>query len=96
MNMKDVVQSSDVVAGMLLVNATSSKVLIDSGATRSFISQNFIDKLGCETRSLGEALGIVLAKQDKVLVYKVCPQCEVNISGHLFPVTLIPFQLGEF
>lgn len=96
MNMKDAIQSSDVVAGTLLVNATKARVLIDSGATRSFISKDFVAKLGCETRRLNEAMSIILANQDRVLVDQICPQCEIDISGYRFYISLIPFQLGEF
>lgn len=96
MNMNDAMRSSDVVAGTLSVNATSAKVLIDSGATRSFVSKDFVNKLKCDTRMLKEALNIVLSNQDQIPVDRVCLQCEVEISGHLFPVTLIPFRLGDF
>ena len=96
MNMKDAVQSPDVVAGTLSVNTTSAKVLIDSGATRSFISRSFVDKLNCETRLLHEPLSIILANQDRVSVNHICPHCKIEITGHLFPANLIPFQLGEF
>lgn len=96
MNMKDAIQSSDVVAGTLLVNAVKAKVLIDSGATRSFVSKDFISKAGWETRRLTEPLSIILANQDRVLVDQICPQCEVDISGYRFRISLLPFQLGEF
>ncbi|KAK1394816.1 hypothetical protein POM88_013872 [Heracleum sosnowskyi] len=95
-NMKDAIQSSDVVAGTLLVNAVTAKVLIDSGATRSFISRDFVAKLGCEVRKLHEAISIMLANQDRVLADQICPQCVIEISGCHFPISLIPFQLGEF
>lgn len=45
MTIKDVVQSADVVAGTLPVNSLGTKVLIDSGATRSFTSKAVVDKL---------------------------------------------------
>lgn len=96
LKMKDVVQDPDVVAGMLLVNAISAKSLIDSGATKSFISQEFANKFNCETQPLEEALTIVIANQDRVVVTQVCPHCEIVISGHLFYVNLIPFNLGDF
>ncbi|XP_074327858.1 uncharacterized protein LOC141665777 [Apium graveolens] len=42
MNIKDVVQSSEVVAGTLSVKNINANVLFDSGATRSFISESFV------------------------------------------------------
>ena len=47
MSVKDAIQDTDVVAGTLNVNSLNVKVLIDSGATRSFIFQTFVDKLNC-------------------------------------------------
>ena len=64
MSMTDTVQSSEVVAGTLLVNSISAKVLIDTGATRSFISKEFAGKLGCATLRLEGMLNIVLANQE--------------------------------
>ncbi|KAL8156666.1 hypothetical protein AgCh_001672 [Apium graveolens] len=45
MTMKDAVQDVDVVAGMLVINSLEVKVLMDSGVTRSFISESILDKL---------------------------------------------------
>ena len=45
--MRDEVQDADVVEGTLNVNSLCSKVLIDSGATRSFFSEDFVHKLNC-------------------------------------------------
>ncbi|XP_074346574.1 uncharacterized protein LOC141685367 [Apium graveolens] len=95
MNIKDVVQSSEVVAGMLFVNNINAKVLFDSGATRFFISESFIGKLNYEIELLVEPLSIILANQERVYVKGVCPRCRVEISGYSFPASLIPFQLGE-
>ena len=47
MTMKDVVQDVDMVAGMLVINSVEVQVLMDSGATRSFISKSILDKLNC-------------------------------------------------
>ncbi|XP_074374278.1 uncharacterized protein LOC141714672 [Apium graveolens] len=96
MNVTDAIQSSYMVSGMLFVNAASAKVLIDSGATRSFISKSFVDKLNFETQLMQEPLSIILANQDRVYVNHICPYCAIEIAGHVFPTNLIPFQLGEF
>ena len=61
MNLNEAVQSSDVVAGTPLVNVIPAKALIDSGATRSFISIEFVKKNNCEMQMLDEVINIVLA-----------------------------------
>ncbi|XP_074342544.1 uncharacterized protein LOC141680138 [Apium graveolens] len=96
MNIKDVVQSSEVVAGTLFVNNVNAKVLFNSGDTRSFISESFVGRLNCEIELLVEPLSIIVANQERVSVKSICPRCKVEISGYNFPVSLIPFQLGEF
>ncbi|WOG95151.1 hypothetical protein DCAR_0414454 [Daucus carota subsp. sativus] len=96
MTMKDAVQDSDVVAGMLIVNSLDAKVLIDSRATKSFISKNFVDKLNCATQPLEPNLVIEVANQDKVSVDSICPSCDIEIEGCHFFANLIPFKLGEF
>ena len=96
MTMRNAVKDSDVVAGTLPINSIQAKVLIDSGATKSFISNDFAVKLQCGSELLKEALSIEIANQDKVIVNQVCPQCEINIVGHLLYADLIPFKLGEF
>jgi len=96
MSMKEAVQSPNVVAGTLPVNSVNALVLIDSGATRSFISEAFISKIDCEVQWLDEVLVIKLANNDQVAVDRVCPSCDIEIGRCHFSVDLIPFRLGEF
>ncbi|XP_074366445.1 uncharacterized protein LOC141707278 [Apium graveolens] len=87
LTMPDAVQSSDVVVGTLLINSVGAKVLIESGATRSFISQNFVDKLHYEVELLEQALMIELANKNQVSVNRVCPRCDIEIGRHHFMST---------
>ena len=93
MKMKEAVQSPSVIVGTLLVNSVNSKVLIDYGATRSFISEEFLDKLHCKIEWLGEMLIIKLANDDQVPIDRVCPACDIEIAAHHFSVDLILFKL---
>ncbi|KAL8108793.1 hypothetical protein AgCh_025036 [Apium graveolens] len=45
---------------------------------------------------LDEPLTIEMANKDKVPVNQFCPSCSLEISGYMFPVDLIPFELGDF
>ena len=54
MTMGDAIQNTDVVAGTLPINSILAKVLIDDGATKSFISQEFAHRLNCKTQVLPE------------------------------------------
>ncbi|KAL8089040.1 hypothetical protein AgCh_038704 [Apium graveolens] len=96
LKMNDAIQNSEVIACKLLMNNVEAKVLIDSGATRSFISENFIDKLKCDKMTLNEVIDVVIANQEKVPVSQIYLKCEIDISGHKFSADLILFMLGEF
>ncbi|KAL8132071.1 hypothetical protein AgCh_007823 [Apium graveolens] len=96
MMMKGAVQDVGVVAGMLVIYSVEVKVLMDSGATRSFISESILDKLNCGAYPLEPNLIIEVANQEKVIASEICPDCEVTIEGRHFSADLIPFKLGEF
>ncbi|XP_074347033.1 uncharacterized protein LOC141685854 [Apium graveolens] len=68
MTVKDAVADNDVIAGTLLVNSEDACILIDSGATRSYISLNFMSKLGIESAMLEEVMAIEVANQEVVNV----------------------------
>ncbi|XP_074342767.1 uncharacterized protein LOC141680439 [Apium graveolens] len=68
MTVKDVVADNDVITCTLLVNSEDACILIDSGATRSFISLNFMSKLGIESATLEEVMAIEVANQEVVNV----------------------------
>ncbi|KAL8148639.1 hypothetical protein AgCh_005848 [Apium graveolens] len=87
---------SDIVAGTLSLNYVPVKILFDSGASKSFISINCVNKMQLMLEDLDEPLSIEVANQDKVTISQFCPKCSIEISGHSFPADLIPFELGEF
>ena len=96
MTQKSPVHDSDVVAGTLTLNSVPVNVLFDSGASKSFISVNCVNKMQLMIEYLDEPLTIEVANKDKVLVKQFCSSCSLEISGYMFPVDLIPFELGDF
>ncbi|KAK1369626.1 hypothetical protein POM88_035718 [Heracleum sosnowskyi] len=96
MSMREAVRDFDVVAGTLLVNSVNAKVLIDSGATKSFISETFARKLNCLMEPLNGVLSVEIANQDRIPASSYCPHCEIEILGNRFYADLLPFKLGEF
>ncbi|KAL8121293.1 hypothetical protein AgCh_018144 [Apium graveolens] len=61
-------QDSDVVAGTLSLNSVPVNVLFDSGASKSFISMNCVNKIQLMLEELDEPLTIEVANKDKVPV----------------------------
>ncbi|XP_017256323.1 uncharacterized protein LOC108225879 [Daucus carota subsp. sativus] len=80
MSLKDALADNDVISGTLTVNSQDACVLIDSGATKSFISVKFMQKLGIDPIPLAEPMNIEIANQDTIPVDRVCPRCEVMIQ----------------
>ena len=73
MTMREAVKDADVVAGTLLVNYMHAKVLIDSGATKSVISELFASKLNCPVEPLWRILNVEIANQERIVVSQKCP-----------------------
>ncbi|XP_074346666.1 uncharacterized protein LOC141685470 [Apium graveolens] len=80
MMMKDAVHDADVVAGMLAINSVEVKVLMDSGATKSFISESVVDRLKCAACPLESNLIIEVANQERVIADRICPNCDIVIE----------------
>ncbi|XP_074357563.1 uncharacterized protein LOC141697186 [Apium graveolens] len=81
MTMKDAVQNADVVAGMLDINLVEVKVLMDSGASRSFIAESVIARLNCDAYPLEPNLIREVANQERVTAKRICPICDRIIEG---------------
>ncbi|KAL8124891.1 hypothetical protein AgCh_012526 [Apium graveolens] len=96
MTKKSPVHDSDVVAGTLSLNSVLVNILFDSGASISFISVNCVNKMQLMLEDLEETLTIEVANKDKVPVSQFFPKCSLEISGYMFHVDLIPFELGDF
>jgi predicted aspartyl protease len=78
--MSDILEGTSVLTGTFFINDTPVKILFDSGATHSFISENLLGKLGLRGSHTKSA-------------YKIITPGE-NISSHI--VTFgVPLKLGS-
>ena len=68
MDVKEAIQDSNVVAGTLTINSVLAKGLIDSGATKSFISRRFIQQVSCQICLLEHVLTVETASQYRITV----------------------------
>ncbi|KAL8099833.1 hypothetical protein AgCh_032187 [Apium graveolens] len=96
MTVQDAVRNTDVIAGTLLLNSEHANVLFDSGATKSFISQDFASKLKLNAIPLREVLRVEIANKEIIPVNQIYPKCKLKLEEEIFEVDLIPFALGEF
>ncbi|GJY52241.1 putative reverse transcriptase domain-containing protein [Tanacetum coccineum] len=70
--------------------------LFDFGAEYSFVSTTFILLLGIEPSELGFSYEIEIASGKLVEIDKVIRGCKLEIEGHMFDITLIPFGSRSF
>ncbi|KAL8103706.1 hypothetical protein AgCh_028053 [Apium graveolens] len=85
-----------VTQGTLTLNFVPVNILFDSGASKSIISVNCVNKMQLVLEESDEPLTVEVANKDKVPVKQFFPRCSLEISGYMFPVDLIPFEFGDF
>ncbi|KAI3678392.1 hypothetical protein L6452_37682 [Arctium lappa] len=88
--------SADVVSGTFLINSIPARILFDTGASFSFVSELFRQKIVMPTTSLEDALVVEIADGSQVLIHEVLKQCTLSIEGREFPIDLLPMLIGGF
>ncbi|KAI3758604.1 hypothetical protein L6452_06171 [Arctium lappa] len=88
--------SADVVSGTFLINSVPARVLFDTGASFSFISELFRQKIVMPTTSLEDALVVEIADGSQVLIRNVLTKCTLGIEGIEFSIDLLPMLIGGF
>ncbi|KAI3669693.1 hypothetical protein L6452_41033 [Arctium lappa] len=88
--------SADVVSRTFLINSVPARILFDSGASFSFVSELFRQKISMPTTSLEDALVVEIADGSQVLIHDVLKQCTLSIEGREFSIDLLPMLIGGF
>ena len=69
--------------------------MIDTGATHSFVSRTFINRLGRNVGKLARPMVIEVADNRMIYVTDVYRGCTLEFSGVEFPIDLIPIAMRE-
>ena len=77
------------VTGTISLFDTNDHVLVDSGATHSFISREFIDRVGIEMRPTECSMVVSLPTGDSLIADRVYRGSKVTIASHDFEGDLI-------
>ncbi|KAI3684866.1 hypothetical protein L6452_34093 [Arctium lappa] len=88
--------STDVVSGTFFLNSVPARVLFDSSARFSFISESFRQNLVMPTNSLENALVVEIANGSQVLIRDVLRECTLGIEGKEFLIKLMLMVIGGF
>ena len=70
--------------------------MFDFGASHSFITTSCVKYLGLEVETLEESLHVSSPLGTRVMVDKICRDCELEISGILLTMDLRVMDMSEF
>ncbi|XP_022032515.1 uncharacterized protein LOC110933609 [Helianthus annuus] len=88
--------SPDVVSGIFLVNSMPMNVLFDSGASRSFISNELLVHPSFKLEKMLVTLEVEVADSKSYLLHDICRNCKILIEDEEFNIDLVPMYIGEF
>jgi hypothetical protein len=85
---EEAAEAPDVVLGTFLINSVPAKVLFDSGASHSFVTEKFVAAGGLTTTQMARKM-IVQIPGSQVKAYMCCEGVPVVIHGASFQANLI-------
>ncbi|XP_035831854.1 uncharacterized protein LOC110869861 [Helianthus annuus] len=88
--------SPDVVSGIFLVNFIHMNILFDSGASRSFISNELLVHPSFKLEKMLVPLEVEVADSKTYLLHDICRNCKILIEDEEFSIDLVPVYMGEF
>jgi hypothetical protein len=86
-------EQGDVVTGTILVDSFVAHALFDSGASYSFISENFVSQAGLLVQRLGHSI-MVSSANGSITRYLVCQGCSVILADEVFSANLVVISWG--
>ena len=86
----------DVVTGTISLFDTDAHVLVDSGATHSIISREFIERVGIEMRPTECSMVVSLPTGDSLIANRVHKGSKVTIASHEFEADQIILDIHDF
>lgn len=90
------IEQQDVKTGTLRLVQLDAKVLIDPGASHSYIAQNFDRKLDLPSMSLPYTPEVNTPLGESWLVQTIFKDCPIMIGSETLPVDLVPLPLNDF
>ena len=82
-------------ADTYLLDSKPDVVMFDSGATHSFVSHTFINRLGRSIGKLAHPMVVDVVDNRTIYVTDVYRGCTLEFSGVEFPIDLIPIAMRE-
>ncbi|GJU85569.1 putative reverse transcriptase domain-containing protein [Tanacetum coccineum] len=93
---RDASPGPNVITGTFLLNNHYAKLLFDTGADRSFVSNTFSTLIDITPTTLENHYDVELADGKIIGVNTIIRGCTLNFMNHPFNIDLMPVLLGSF
>ncbi|GKG08052.1 reverse transcriptase domain-containing protein [Tanacetum coccineum] len=95
MTTEEAKEAPDVMTCTFFVNLLPARVIFDSGANRSFVSELFSRNFIVPISQLKPPLEVQIANSKIIHVANVFQNCKVEIDNEKFSIDQIPVPMGE-
>ena len=86
----------EVVTGILPISNADARVLIDSGATHSFVANSYVTHLGREFKRLDILIVVSTPVGGTLRIDVVYSDCKVMVQEHELSIDLLPLEMCDF
>ncbi|XP_073158899.1 uncharacterized protein [Henckelia pumila] len=87
---------SAIVIGMISIVSLPANVLIDTGATHTFMSEKFMNKLGLVPDKSFLGFRISLPSGEELSSNKLVRNCRIQMQGHVLCADFIVLDMADF
>lgn len=95
MSIHDALEVDDVISVTFPLSSINAYVLIDTGATRSFVSTLFVKNNKLQVKKLPETLYVKTANEEVLTADSILKHCHIQIDDCQLFVDIIPISLKE-
>jgi hypothetical protein len=88
-------EQGDVVTGTISVDSFVAHALFDSGASYSFVLEDFVSRASLSVQRLGHPI-LVSSANGSISSCSVCQGCSVILANEVFLANLVVISLGAF
>jgi predicted aspartyl protease len=88
-------EQGDVVTSTISVDLFVAHALFDSGASYSFVSEDFVSRAGLSVQRLGHPI-LVSSTNGSISSCLVCQGCSIILADEVFLANLVVISLGAF
>ncbi|KAL8125530.1 hypothetical protein AgCh_012993 [Apium graveolens] len=96
MSVHDALEADEVITGTFPICSINAYVSIDTGATKSFVSIQFVGNNNLQVEKLPDTLYIETANEEVLTADYILKECTIRINECKLFVDLIPINLKEF